>query len=85
LWEVNPPYGTDVLKVFASEDPINFEWLLGSRSRSEPRNPLERLFAEVLAEGEDTRAADSRKAVRRDAGVATASLTYGIAPRRTDE
>ena len=78
LWKVNPPYGTDVLKVFASEDPINFEWLLGSRSRSEPRNPLERLFAEVLAEGEDTRGADSRKAVRSDAGVATASLTYEI-------
>lgn len=80
LWEVAPPYGTDVIKLFASEEPIDFQWLLGSRrgSRGTPPNLLELLFADVLTE--DSRGGKSRKGVRRDAGVTTESVTYRIVP-----
>ena len=80
LWEVEPPYGTDVLKLFVSEDPIDFHWLLGPRrlSRGAPPNPLEKLFDEILTEY--SRGGQSRKSIRRDAGVTTTSLILEIVP-----
>ncbi len=77
MWQIGPPYGDNVLKVFASKQPIDFQWLLGPRvtSRGAPPNPLEALFAEALT---PTSRGSTAKAVGTDGGVTTSAVTFQI-------
>lgn len=77
IWQVGPPYGDNVLKVFASRTPIDFQWLLGSRQRTRGAgNPLEALFEEAMTPA--TRGSTARTTIAADGGVATAALTFQI-------
>ena len=78
VWKIGPPYGENVLKVFAGREPIDFRWLLGPKTRGVPPNPLEQLFEGAL--GPKTRGSNRQATVPSDGGVATSEVVFEIVP-----
>jgi hypothetical protein len=70
-----PPYGTDVLKVLATTEEVDFSTLTGtSRGGEEPAGPLDRLFEDSLMGARGVRPTFS------SGSVSTSAVTLTIEP-----
>jgi hypothetical protein len=74
-YEIEEPYGLEVLKLFATRQPVNFQSVLSSEVRAGSLSPFERLLRNANA--------GTRAALRTPSGTgSTFAQTLRIVPRQ---